>query len=82
MHLRKRRRRGVRDGRAQLTHRRSWTQRPSVVEQLSRIGDWVLDTIRASQGKAVVVSMTECRSRLHLLMGGGITVLNSVANQS
>ncbi|QBA11368.1 IS30-like element IS1112 family transposase [Xanthomonas oryzae pv. oryzae] len=71
MHLRKRRRkrrrRGVRDGRGQLTHRRSWTQRPSVVEQRSRIGDWELDTIRASHGKGVVVSMTERRSRLHLL---------------
>ncbi|KLB13184.1 transposase, partial [Xanthomonas hortorum pv. gardneri] len=63
----KRRRRGVRDGRGQLTHRRSWTQRPSVVEQRSRIGDWELDTLRASHGKAVVVSMTERRSRLHLL---------------
>ncbi|WAT14010.1 IS30 family transposase [Xanthomonas fragariae] len=48
---RKRRRRGVRDGRGQLTHRRSWTQRPSVVEQRSRIGDWELDTLRASHGK-------------------------------
>jgi len=71
MHLRKRRRkrrrRGMRDGRGQLTHRRSWTQRPSVVEQRSRIGDWELDTIRASHGKGVVVSMTERRSRLHLL---------------
>ncbi|AOD14075.1 IS30 family transposase [Xanthomonas fragariae] len=66
-HLRKRRRRGMRDGRGQLTHRRSWTQRPSVVEQRSRIGDWELDIIRASHGKAVVVSMTERRSRLHLL---------------
>ncbi|WP_428942346.1 IS30 family transposase [Xanthomonas oryzae] len=66
MHLRKRRR-GMRDGRGQLTHRRSWTQRPSVVEQRSRIGDWELDTIRASHGKGVVVSMTERRSRLHLL---------------
>ncbi len=66
MHLRKRRRkrrrRGMRDGRGQLTHRRSWTQRPSVVEQRSRIGDWELDTIRASHGKGVVVSMTERQS--------------------
>ncbi|RBD86500.1 IS30 family transposase, partial [Xanthomonas oryzae pv. oryzae] len=43
------------------------TQRPSVVEQRSRIGDWELETIRASHGRAVVVSMTERRSRLHLL---------------
>ncbi len=40
---RKRRRRGMCDGRGQLMHRRCWTQRPSVVEQRSRIGDWELD---------------------------------------
>ncbi len=38
-----------------------------MVEQRSRIGDWELDTLRASHGKAVVVSMTERRSRLPLL---------------
>ncbi|MCJ2374459.1 IS30 family transposase [Pseudomonas sp. RGM 3321] len=64
---RKRRRRGVRDGRGQLKDRRSWKERPAVVEQRRRIGDWELDTLRASHGKAVVVSMTERRSRLHLL---------------
>ncbi|WP_319796267.1 IS30 family transposase [Xanthomonas oryzae] len=61
------RRRGGAMAAGKLTHRRSWTQRPSVVEQRSRIGDWELDTIRASHGKGVVVSMTERRSRLHLL---------------
>ncbi|MDO0788964.1 IS30 family transposase [Xanthomonas campestris] len=64
---RNRRRRGVRDGLGQLTHRHSWTRRPSVVEQRSPIGDWELDTLRASYRKAVVASMTERRSRLHLL---------------
>jgi transposase, IS30 family len=70
-HLRKRRRqrrrRGLRDGRGQLLHRRHWSERAAVVEQRSRLGDWELDTIRASTGKAVVVTMTERRSRLHLL---------------
>ncbi len=70
-HLRKRRRkrrhRGLRDGRGQLRRRRHWTERPAIVEQRTRIGDWELDTIRASRGKVVVVSMTERRSRLHLL---------------
>lgn len=70
-HLRRRRRNrrrwGVRDGLGQLTHRHSWTRRPSVVEQRSPIGDWELDTLRASYRKAVVASMTERRSRLHLL---------------
>ncbi|EGD08507.1 transposase, IS30 family [Xanthomonas vesicatoria ATCC 35937] len=37
------------------------------MEQRHRIGDWELDTLRASHGKAVVVSMTERRSRPHLL---------------
>ncbi|MGF6312110.1 IS30 family transposase [Bradyrhizobium sp. i1.8.4] len=57
----------MRDGRGQLTHRRSWTERPAVVEQRSRIGDWELDTIDNSHCKAVVVTMTERRSGLHLL---------------
>jgi len=64
---RQRRRRGLRDGRGQLQHRRHWTQRPAVVEGRSRIGDWEVDTMRASTGKAVIVTMTERRSRLHLL---------------
>ncbi|MGY4315292.1 hypothetical protein ACVWW1_004619 [Bradyrhizobium sp. JR3.5] len=64
---RKRRRRRMRDGRGQLTHRRNWTERPAVVEQRSRIGDWELDTIDNSHCKAVVVTMTERRSGLHLL---------------
>jgi len=69
--LRKRRRhrhrRGLRDGRGQLLHRRHWSERPAIVETRARLGDWELDTIRASRGKAVVVSMTERVSRVHLL---------------
>ena len=64
---RQRRRRGLRDGRGQLRHRRSWRERPAVVEQRARIGDWEIDSMHASRGKAVVVTMTERRSRLHLL---------------
>ena len=64
---RQRRRRGLRDGRGQLRHRRHWRERPRVVERRSRIGDWEIDTMHASRGKAVVVTMTERRSRLHLL---------------
>ena len=37
-------------------------------EDRSRVGDWQLDTIHAARGPAVVVSMTEHRSRLHLLV--------------
>lgn len=64
---RQRRRRGLRDGRGQLKRRRSLHERPAVVAQRARIGDWEIDTIHASRGPAVVVSMTERRSRVHLL---------------
>lgn len=64
---RQRRRRGLRDGRGQLRHRRSWRERPAVVERRARLGDWEVDTMHASRGKAVVVTMTERRTRLHLL---------------
>lgn len=64
---RQRRKRGLRDGSGQLQHRRHWSERPVVVETRSRIGDWELDSMRASTGKAVIVTMTERRSRLHLL---------------
>lgn len=64
---RQRRRRGLRDGRGQLKHRRSLHERPAIVEQRSRVGDWEIDTMHASRGPAVVVTMTERRSRLHLL---------------
>ena len=79
---RQRRKRGLRDGRGQLLHRRHWSERPAVVERRSRIGDWELDTMRASCGKAVVVTMTERRSRLHLLAlspdGTAINVCNAI----
>lgn len=63
---RQRRRRGWRDGRGQLRNRRNLRERPAVVERRSRIGDWEVDTMYG-RGKAVVVTMTERRSRLHLL---------------
>lgn len=63
---RQRRRRGWRDGRGQLRHRRSLHERPRVVERRTRIGDWEIDTMYG-RGKAVIVTMTERRSRLHLL---------------
>ncbi|MDR2871560.1 MAG: IS30 family transposase [Xanthomonadaceae bacterium] len=64
---RKRRRRGLRDGRGRLCGRRSWRERPGVVEQRSRLGDWEIDSVQSAKGKAVIVTMTERRSRLHLL---------------
>ncbi len=48
-------------------------------EQIA-VGDWELDTLRASHGKAVVVSMTERRSRLHLLAYSPDGIAENVRN--
>lgn len=64
---RQRRRRGLRDGRGQLRHRRSIHERPDRVARRSRLGDWEIDTMHAARGKAGVVTMTERKTRLHLL---------------
>lgn len=53
-------------GRGQLRNRRSMHDRPRVVERRTGIGDWEVDTLYG-RGKAVIVTMTERRSRLHLL---------------
>jgi len=63
----KRRKRGLRDGRGQLKDCVRIHDRPAIVETRERAGDWEIDTMHASRGKAVVVTMTERRSRLHLL---------------
>lgn len=76
---RRRRRRGLRCERGLLRNRRSLHERPEVVEQRSRIGDWEIDTIHGSQGPAVVVSMTERRSRVHLLAWAPDRTANHVA---
>ena len=64
---RKRQRRGLRDGRGQLRNQRSIHDRPECVALRERLGDWEIDTVHASSGRAVIVTMTERRSRLHLL---------------
>ncbi|ENE4777098.1 IS30 family transposase [Klebsiella variicola] len=64
---RRRRKRRLRNGRGQLTGRRSWRERPDVVESRARTGDWEIDTMHAASGTAVVVTMTERGSGLQLL---------------
>jgi len=43
---------------------RSIHERPAAVDQRLRIGHWELDTMRASSGRAAVVTMVERKSRL------------------
>ena len=63
----RRRRRCRPDRRGQIKHRRDISERPPVVEERSRIGDWELDTMVKANGGQVLVTLTERRSRLHLI---------------
>lgn len=66
-------------GAASCRNRRNLRERPAVVERRSRIGDWEVDTMYG-RGKAVVVTMTERRSRLHLLARSPDRKAENVAN--
>lgn len=63
----RRKRYGSYEKRGQIPHRVWIDQRPAVVEERSRIGDWEADTI-ISQGKQkAIVTLTERKSRLTLM---------------
>ncbi len=47
-----------------IVGRVSIDQRPAIVEERARVGDWEADTIVGKPGKAVIVSLVERRSRL------------------
>lgn len=70
-HLRcrkKRRKRfGTYDRRGQIPNRVSIDERPAIVEEQKRIGDWEADTIIGKGHKQALVSLTERRSRLSLV---------------
>jgi len=64
---RRRKRYGNYERRGQLINRISIDERPAVVEQRSRLGDWEADTIIGKGHRHALVSLTERRSRLTLL---------------
>jgi IS30 family transposase len=63
----RRKRYGSRDRRGQLAHRRSITERPTIVESRSRLGDWEADTIVGKGHQQAIVSLSERKSKLTLL---------------
>jgi len=71
-HLRCKKKRKKRDGsndrRGHLKNRVSIDDRPSIVECRSRIGDWEADTIIGKAHKQAIVSLTERKSGLALLL--------------
>lgn len=63
----RRKRYGSRDRRGQLLNRRCISERPAVVGQRSRLGDWEADTIIGKGHQQAIVSLTERKSKLTLL---------------
>ena len=63
----KRKRYGSRDRRGQIPNRVSIEERPAVVDQKARLGDWELDTIIGSNHHGALVSAVERKSRLTCL---------------
>ena len=58
---------GKADARGQIKDRVSMDQRPAIVEEKSRIGDWEIDLVMGGQGTGALVSVVERRSRYTVL---------------
>ena len=63
----RRKRYGSHDRRGQLANRRCISERPTIVQQRSRLGDWEADTIVGQGHQQALVSLTERKSKLTLL---------------
>ena len=63
-HKKRKKRYGKYDRRGTLVNQISIEQRPQIVEQKSRLGDWELDTIIGKGHRQAIVSMTERLSKL------------------
>jgi IS30 family transposase len=60
----KRKRYGSHDRRGQIPNRVSIEERPAVVDQKTRLGDWELDTIIGTNHQGILVSAVERKSKL------------------
>jgi IS30 family transposase len=63
----RRKRYGSYDRRGKLPNRRSIEERPEIVDQRQRIGDWEVDTIIGKGHRQAIVTLTERKSRFALL---------------
>ena len=63
----RRKRYGSYDRRGKMLNRVSIDERPSIVEERSRIGDWEVDTIIGRRHRQAIVTLTERKSRFSLL---------------
>jgi len=67
--LRKKRRKkyGSKDKRGQICNRVSIDQRPDIVDEKSRIGDWEIDTVIGQNHKGALVTIVERKSKFTLI---------------
>jgi IS30 family transposase len=63
----RRKRYGGYDRRGKLPNRRSIDERPEIVDQRQRIGDWEVDTMIGKGHRQAIVTLTERKSRFALL---------------
>ena len=63
----RRKRYGAYDRRGQLPNRRSIEERPKIVAERKRIGDWEADTIIGRNHRQAILSLVERKSKLTLL---------------
>ena len=63
----RRKRYGSYDRRGKLPNRRSIEERPAIVEERQRLGDWEVDTIIGKRHRQAIVTLTERKSRFSLL---------------
>ena len=63
----RRKRYGGNDRRGKLPNRRSIEERPEIVDQRQRIGDWEVDTMIGKGHRQAIVTLTERKSRFALL---------------
>lgn len=63
----RRKRYGGYDRRGKLPNRRSIEERPEIVDQRQRIGDWEVDTMIGKGHRQAIVTLTERKSRFSLL---------------
>ena len=69
----RRKRYGKRDRRGKIPNRKSIEERPEIVEQRTRFGDWEVDLILGRDQQGAVITLTERKSRF--------TVLRSVSSK-
>jgi IS30 family transposase len=61
-HKKRRKKYGSKDKRGQLCNRVSIDQRPDIVDEKSRIGDWEIDTVMGQNHKGALVTIVERKS--------------------